>query len=123
MQELIDLKGGRTDGLRKMIDWLQSEFGLEKISNKLRELITLSADELVAEVKKLMPRRRNSFSATELHRLKQEHATMVVPLKANHDRSEMLERQLSALVNEAFGLTPEDVKLIQETAPPRMPPG
>jgi hypothetical protein len=32
-----------------------------------------------------------------------------------------LERQVSDLVNEAYGLTPEEVQLMWETAPPRMP--
>jgi hypothetical protein len=31
-----------------------------------------------------------------------------------------LERQLSDLVNEAYGLTPEEVALLWESAPPRM---
>jgi hypothetical protein len=33
----------------------------------------------------------------------------------------VLERRVSDIVNEAFGLTPADVKLMWETAPPRMP--
>ncbi len=32
-----------------------------------------------------------------------------------------LENQLSDLVNAAYGLTPEEVKLMWDTAPPRMP--
>ena len=32
-----------------------------------------------------------------------------------------LENQLSYLVNEAYGLTPEEVALMWRTAPPRMP--
>lgn len=32
-----------------------------------------------------------------------------------------LERRLSDLVNEAYGLTPEEVDLLWKTAPPRMP--
>ena len=32
-----------------------------------------------------------------------------------------LERQLSDLVNEAYGLTPDEVNLLWDTAPPRMP--
>jgi hypothetical protein len=32
-----------------------------------------------------------------------------------------LERQLSDLVNEAYGLTPDEVALMWQTAPPRMP--
>jgi diketogulonate reductase-like aldo/keto reductase len=32
-----------------------------------------------------------------------------------------LENQLSDLVNEAYGLTPDEVALLWQTAPPRMP--
>ncbi len=32
-----------------------------------------------------------------------------------------LERKISDLVNEAYGLTPEEVQLMWQTAPPRMP--
>jgi hypothetical protein len=32
-----------------------------------------------------------------------------------------LERRLSDLVNEAYGLSPEEVDLMWKTAPPRMP--
>lgn len=34
-----------------------------------------------------------------------------------------LERQISDLVNSAYGLMPEEVKLMWDTAPPRMPGG
>jgi len=34
-----------------------------------------------------------------------------------------LERRLADLVNQAYGLTPEDVELLWRTAPPRMPVG
>jgi hypothetical protein len=32
-----------------------------------------------------------------------------------------LARQLGDLVNEAYGLTPDEVNLLWDTAPPRMP--
>jgi hypothetical protein len=32
-----------------------------------------------------------------------------------------LERTLSDLINQAYGLTPEEVQLMWDTAPPRMP--
>jgi hypothetical protein len=35
--------------------------------------------------------------------------------------AQQLERRLSALVNAAYGLTPEEVELLWRTAPPRMP--
>ena len=38
-------------------------------------------------------------------------------------QSEGLERQLAELVNRACGLTPEEVALMWDTVPPRMPGG
>jgi len=34
-----------------------------------------------------------------------------------------LERRLADLVNQAYGLTPEEIDLLWHTAPPRMPVG
>ena len=56
-----------------------------------------------------------------MKRLKAEHAASIVPLQALEREADGLERQVSDLVNEAFGLTPEDVRLMWDTAPPRMP--
>ena len=89
------------------------------MSNKFRDLIGLTIEEMIAEVKKLLPR-RTGLSAAALQRVNAEHATTVVPLQANARRAEQLEREVSDLVNEAFGLTPAEVKLIWDTAPPWM---
>lgn len=35
--------------------------------------------------------------------------------------AERLERRLSDLVNEAYGLTPDEIRLMWATSPPRMP--
>jgi protein tyrosine/serine phosphatase len=56
-----------------------------------------------------------------MKRLKDEHAASIVPLQALEREAAGLERQVSDLLNEAFGLTPEDVRLMWDTAPPRMP--
>ncbi len=47
-----------------------------------------------------------------------EQATLVRGARVEAAR---LERRLSDLVNEAYGLTPEEVDLLWQTAPPRMP--
>jgi hypothetical protein len=48
----------------------------------------------------------------------QEYAPRIRSVKTE---SEQLERRLSDLVNETYGLTPGEVALLWETAPPRMP--
>jgi hypothetical protein len=45
----------------------------------------------------------------------------VAPIRERLREAELLERDLSDLVNAAYGLTPEEVQLMWETAPPRMP--
>lgn len=45
----------------------------------------------------------------------------MVPLQALDREANGLERELSDLVNAAFGLTPAEVQLMWDTAPPRMP--
>jgi hypothetical protein len=71
-------------------------------------------------VKKQRPGKQG-LSVAELKRLKDEYATSVVPLQALDREADRLERELSDLVNAAFGLTPDEVKLMGDTAPPRMP--
>jgi hypothetical protein len=120
VSRLIDLKGGSTDGLRALLDWLQSEMGAGKVSQRLSNLVDLTADELVAEVKKLRAK-RTGLGVADLKRLREEYAASVVPLQALAREAGELERRVSAVVDAAFGLTADEVKLVWDTAPPRMP--
>lgn len=103
-----------------MHDWLRHEFGLEKPGRSLAEPHTLDADGFIAAVKAALPRSRK-WSAAELARLKQEHADTILPAQETAATILGLERSLSDLVNDAYGLTPEEVALMWRTAPPRMP--
>jgi hypothetical protein len=59
----------------------------------------------------------------EVKRLRDEHARSVAPLHALAADAYTLEQTVSDLVNAAYGLTPEDMALMWQTAPPRMPAG
>lgn len=50
-----------------------------------------------------------------------ELARTIEPARTQAAEALQLERQLSDLVNEAYGLTPDEVALLWETARPRMP--
>ena len=65
--------------------------------------------------------RSNPLSVAELKRLKQEHATTITPLQSFSPEALSLEHRVSNLVNAAYGLTPDEIKLMWDTAPPRMP--
>jgi hypothetical protein len=66
-----------------------------------------------------LPRFIESFAA--LKSLRDEHARTTTPARALLAEADQLERQLSDCVNEAYGLTPEEIDLMWATAPPRMP--
>lgn len=61
------------------------------------------------------------MAASALKSLRDEHARTIEPARAQAAEAQVLERRLSDLVNEAYGLTPDEVTLMWQTAPPRMP--
>ena len=78
------------------------------------------SDAFAAAVRKTLPKSRR-LSVAAFARLKQEHAATVEPARHAATQALALERQLSDLVNAAYGLTAEEVALMWATAPPRMP--
>ena len=102
------------------LDWLRVEHAVDKPSKKLQTLIDLDSDAFVAEVKKLRGK-KNPLSVAALRSLRDEHTRTIEPARIQAAEALNLERQISDLVNEAYGLTPDEVALMWKTAPPRMP--
>jgi hypothetical protein len=113
-----------TDGIRQtvraLLDWLRIEHEMEKPTTKLTSPIELDSDALVAEVKKVRGKKK-PLSLAALRSLRDEHANTIVPEQTLTREARGLERQISDMVNAAYGLTPEDVELMWASAPPRMP--
>jgi hypothetical protein len=105
---------------RSLLDWLRVEHEIEKPSQKLQSPTGLDSDAFVAEVKKLRGRSR-PLSAAGVKSLRDEYVRTIEPAKAKEAEALKLEHQLSDLVNEAYGLTPDEIALMWQTAPPRMP--
>ena len=53
--------------------------------------------------------------------MRDEHTRTLEPARALAAETLTLERTLSDLVNQAYGLTPAEIALMWQTAPPRMP--
>lgn len=101
-------------------DWLRYEFGLDKIGATLSEPYKLDADGFAAAVRKALPRSRR-LSSADIQRLKGEYQQTIEPARVAAAEALTLERKLSDLVNAAYRLTSEEVQLMWNTAPPRMP--
>jgi hypothetical protein len=113
-------KQNRAGAAAAILDWLRYEFGLDKPGAALSQPHTLDADAFAAAVRKALPK-SHKLSAADFARLRQEHAATVEPSRRAAAQALALERQLSDLVNAAYGLTAEEVALMWATAPPRMP--
>ncbi|MCB1153831.1 Eco57I restriction-modification methylase domain-containing protein [bacterium] len=110
------------NGNRKvLIDWLTHEYAIEKPGQKLEDFPALTEKEFIAEAKKRMPKERRDLSPKDVARLKEVYGDYAPDLQAKRAEALRLERRLSDLVNEAYGLTPEEIALMWRTAPPRMP--
>lgn len=120
VQETVSAKRSIVSADLTILDWLRHEFGLERLGHTLAQPHLLDADGFVAALRKALPKSRR-LSAADVARLKQEHATTLGPARVAADDTLALERRLSDLVNAAYCLTPEEVQLMWDTAPPRMP--
>jgi hypothetical protein len=93
---------------------------LNKPLQKIQDVAHLDADALAAERKKARGRSK-PLSVAEVKCLKAEHATSLVPLQTLAGEAHTLESRDSDLVNAAYRLSPDEIALMWQTAPPRMP--
>lgn len=106
--------------MKVLLDWLRVEYDVAKPTLKLQAPLGLDSDAFVAEVKKVRGKGK-PLSAAALKALRDEYDHTIAPARTLAAESNGLERRVSDLVNAAYGLTPEDVRLMWDTAPPRMP--
>ncbi|MBL9123254.1 MAG: hypothetical protein JNG90_06445, partial [Planctomycetaceae bacterium] len=96
------------------------EYNIDKASLKLQAPIELDSDAFVGEVRRIRGK-KNPLSAAALKSLRDEFARTIEPAREQAKEALQLEGQVSDLVNEAYGLTPDEIALMWKTAPPRMP--
>jgi hypothetical protein len=117
---LIEITQSQRSTTRDLLDWLRVEHTICEPSHKLQAALELDGDAFVAEVRKARGK-KNPSSLAALRSLREEHARTILPAQDLAKEALSLERKISDLVNEAYGLTPEEVELMWATAPPRMP--
>ena len=120
VRRLIDITASQQQTQRTVLDWLRVEYAIEKPSQKLAALTDLDSDAFIAEVKKLRGKKQ-PLTAASLAALRAEYTNSIEPARTQATEALQLERTLSDLINQAYGLTPAEVQLMWDTAPPRMP--
>ncbi len=120
VRKLIEITDSHRSTTHDILDWLKVEHSINDPSQKLQAALELDGDSFVAEVRKARGK-KNPLSLAALRSLRDEHTQTILPAQALAREALALERTISDLVNEAYGLTSEEVELMWETAPPRMP--
>lgn len=118
VSRLIAIKKQVVAAETAVLDWLRLEFEVAKIGQRLQSPAALAPDDFLAEVKKA---RKGRLSPAAVADLRRGDAETVEPARRLLAEAATLERQVADLVNQAYGLTPEEVALMWRTAPPRMP--
>lgn len=120
VRRLIEITASQQQTRRTVLDWLRVEYAIDKPGNRLQYLADLDSDAFVAEVKRIRGK-KHPLTAPGLAALRAEHTRSIEPARTLAAEAAQLEHQISDLVNEAYGLTAEEVRLMWDTAPPRMP--
>lgn len=112
---------------KDVLDWLQIEYKIEKLGNKLEDFATLQFPDFVDEVRKRMPKQKNAKKSSDplsipaFTALRQAYNDYVPEINSRKNETVKLEQRLSDLINQAYQLTAEEIDLMWKTAPPRMP--
>ena len=120
LRRLIEITTRQQQTQRTLLDWLRVEYAIEKPSNKLLAATELDSDTWVSEVKRIRGKKQ-PLTAAGVKGLRDEYTRTIAPARALAAETLNLERTLSDLVNQAYGLTPAEIDLMWKTAPPRMP--
>lgn len=80
----------------------------------------LDSDTWVGEVKRVRGKKQ-PLTAAGVQGLRAEYTRTIELARTLAAETLTLERTLSDLVNQAYGLTPAEIELMWKTAPPRMP--
>jgi type I restriction-modification system DNA methylase subunit len=117
---LIEITKTNQESVREVLDWLRMEQSIEKLGNKLEDFASLDCDQFVQEIKKRKPK-DSGLNPKALKEIREVYNDYAPKIQTHRAEALSLEIQLSDLVNQAYGLTPEEIDLMWKTAPPRMP--
>jgi hypothetical protein len=123
VKRLIAITQANQAARRDTLDWLRTEFGIEKAGQRLEQFAALDEAAFVEEVRKRRSKAAGKLSPAALRALRDGYAEQATPVQQRQAQALVLERRLADLVNQTYGLTPAEVELLWRTAPPRMPVG
>jgi hypothetical protein len=79
---------------RDMLDWLRTEFGVERPGQKLEDFASLDVDAFAEEVRKRRPKSEGRLTPIALRDLRSGYTEMATPVREDRAEVAKLERRL-----------------------------
>jgi hypothetical protein len=105
-----------------VLDVLRLRYGVERFGQKLEDFDQLGSEDFLREASRRFDKKK-PVPLSALRELRTLFDTEVPGILAQRSKLLALEKQIAAAVHAAYQLTPEDLAVMKETQPPRMPPG
>jgi hypothetical protein len=115
---LIELAKSFAEKRASFLQWVTHETGIIKVPTALESPWQLRQEEFLAVLKKAGLKHP---SPTILQHLTRTFESESAALRANRTYALHLERELDELILKVYKLTPDEVALLRQTAPPRSP--
>lgn len=123
VERLVALTKEHRETINSVMDWVRTEFGVETPGQHLEGFALLDENSFIEEVKRRCSHSVNPLSPASLRALRNVYGEHTPRIRDFEIQMQQLEQRLAAMINTAYGLTPEEVDTLWRTAPPRMPIG
>ena len=124
VSRLIQLTKSNQQNYRDVLEWMSSRFKIKKLGQKLERFADLSQEEFLDEVRRRIPKKGKKSHSLGVHdqkEAKEIHNEYGLQIQRSKQEILQLEHQVADLVNLSYGLTPAELQLMWQTAPPKMP--
>jgi len=115
---LIGLAKSFMEARSVFVQWVTHETGIAKVPSSLETPWKLQPDGFLAELKKAGLKRATPAT---LQHLSQTFKREASALRTNRAEALRLERELDDIILKVYRLTPDEITLLRQTAPPRSP--
>ncbi len=119
--QAVQLAGDLTTSTSDLLLWLHQEHGIDKPGLLLQAPAKLDDATFAIELRKRRPKERGMLRPADTRQIDDVWRDFIQPARQRLAQLGRLEAQIAQAIEQAYGLTPEDVDLMWRTAPPRMP--
>jgi hypothetical protein len=111
---MIDLNKQFQQTQKEFLDWLKIQYGLEKQSKKSESFYELHEESFFVELKKKLPKENRNLSPKQTGEIKQYFEVYRQKMVGLKNELEKTDKEIDEMVYELYGLTKDEIKIVEE---------